>query len=152
MALTMTSVDRGCPTAGIWLELTSSSMLTLKIHIWTSKDTACLSIVPPSDLFVLLSLSLVLKTPACTEMLRWALDKSLPSSQDANTPINPFPFSPAFVSWVWFSWWQAGKPWFWLQFIRVPNQDEKHVSIINRCRKSIRLVNKYYYLEILTEN
>ena len=53
-AFTMTLAGTDYPTEGIWLALISVRMLTLKIHIGTSKDTACMSTTSPPDLFVLL--------------------------------------------------------------------------------------------------
>lgn len=69
----MTSVVAGHTPVRIWPALIRSSILTLNIHVETSKGTDCRSTAPPHDCFVLSFLSLPTKTTAFTEMLRWTL-------------------------------------------------------------------------------
>ena len=55
---------------------------------------------PSLNLFVLLSLSLLVKTSTCTEMLRWALGHEFPIFSGGRPLNKPLCFSPAPGSWV----------------------------------------------------
>ena len=82
-------------------------MLPRKIHIETIDGTAGMPTALPRSLFVLLSVSLLINTFACTEMLWLALglETSIFShGLHLNTPLS---FSPAPVSWLWHLLWQA---------------------------------------------
>lgn len=113
MALTMTLINTDSSTSEIWLILTSSSILSLTIHIRTSKDTVCMFIAPHTDLFVQLSLSLPIN-PFLHRNAKMGFVQEFPFFQDDSIKIKIFPFSPAYVSGVWISWQQAVENWFWL--------------------------------------
>lgn len=102
------------PDTGIQTKWPTQRLLTLKIHIETSKDTSYMSRVP-SPWSLCFAFFLLINKNMCTEILRWVLrtGKTLPSFQDASTWINLVPFSAASVSWVWLSFVVGSQNWVW---------------------------------------
>ena len=87
------SLTSGPPVTGIQPD----SQLKVADHESRFRDQQrhCQCVSSPSpDLFVLLPLSLLIKTSTCTEMLRWAFTQEslTPSSQVAGTWINLFSY------------------------------------------------------------
>ena len=121
--------------------MANSRTLPMKIPIRTSKDTACMPTAPPPDLFVLLSLSLLLKTSACTEILRWALGQESPIFSDGQHLNKPLSFSPAPILRVWLLLRQAARPGF--SYTRRGKRERKEeyrkwTESGNKCIKSFR--------------
>lgn len=105
------------PTTGIWLILTNSRMLTVKIYIGTLKKAACLSAVslhvhPPPSFHPV-------RIAGFTKMRRWLLGPESTIFSGHPHLNKPLSFSQIPVSGVWLLLRQAVEPVFSFNFISV---------------------------------